>query len=627
VKGHEEGVEAIEYLKRESTGRGSFIPRELYRREQQPISLMSGDPGIVGPLLKLVSVKEGFGEIAEYLLNDVVVVRDLTSGLRLWSRNGFVNTLVTLDGEVVDPMGVVTGGSGQYLEGNLLSQKRRIKELEARLIELQARLGDEESELEILTESVDQIETTKSALVEEAHRLQVERIQLEHGLLQVDQEVTRLEEYLGICSQEQENLSAALFSQEKAIQEGQTSIDEGHREKAEREQVLTGLQETQDQLHEDLRHVESQVTESRVRAAAVKERKESARLNLQNRTNLRGDLTAQIRSRESLIDEMNQRRIQLEEAVEVAEISLEEGKKTLQQLEDRLEKERQEYRDISSRVTGVDEAIKELRPMLETSQDEKNHFQILLSEKRLGFQHLLDDLREKYSLDLRDVAIERSGEETAAENLPEEIEEIRTRLERMGGVDLTSIGELEELGARYEYLNQQKTDLEKSMTDLQRTIAKLNRLCRVRFKESFEQINQRFQEMFIQLFGGGRARLILTDENDYLETGVDIVAQPPGKKLQAITLLSGGEKALTAISLLFAIFLTKPSPFCLLDEVDAPLDDSNVERFIEIIKRMSSTSQFVLITHNKRTMQAAEILYGITMADPGISKVVTVKMS
>jgi chromosome segregation protein len=499
--------------------------------------------------------------------------------------------------------------------------------LEARLIELQARLGDEESELEILTESVDQIETTKSALVEEAHRLQVERIQLEHGLLQVDQEVTRLEEYLGICSQEQENLSAALFSQEKAIQEGQTSIDEGHREKAEREQVLTGLQETQDQLHEDLRHVESQVTESRVRAAAVKERKESARLNLQNRTNLRGDLTAQIRSRESLIDEMNQRRIQLEEAVEVAEISLEEGKKTLQQLEDRLEKERQEYRDISSRVTGVDEAIKELRPMLETSQDEKNHFQILLSEKRLGFQHLLDDLREKYSLDLRDVAIERSGEETAAENLPEEIEEIRTRLERMGGVDLTSIGELEELGARYEYLNQQKTDLEKSMTDLQRTIAKLNRLCRVRFKESFEQINQRCQEMFIQLFGGGRARLILTDENDYLETGVDIVAQPPGKKLQAITLLSGGEKALTAISLLFAIFLTKPSPFCLLDEVDAPLDDSNVERFIEIIKRMSSTSQFVLITHNKRTMQAAEILYGITMADPGISKVVTVKMS
>jgi chromosome segregation protein len=216
---------------------------------------------------------------------------------------------------------------------------------------------------------------------------------------------------------------------------------------------------------------------------------------------------------------------------------------------------------------------------------------------------------------------------TNSNELMIEIEELRSRIERMGDVNMAAIGEYEELTTRFQFMNRQKEDLEKSIADLQQTIVKLNRVCRVRFKESFEEINQKFQSIFPRMFGGGKARLVLTDENDYLETGVDIVVQPPGKKLQSITLLSGGEKALTAVSLLFAIFLTKPSPFCFLDEVDAPLDDANVDRFNELIKEMSEFSQFVLITHNKKTMQAAEVLYGITMAEPGVSKVVSVRMS
>ncbi len=204
---------------------------------------------------------------------------------------------------------------------------------------------------------------------------------------------------------------------------------------------------------------------------------------------------------------------------------------------------------------------------------------------------------------------------------------MRGRLERMGEVNLAAIGEYEELTARFQFMGQQKDDLERSMADLHQTIVKLNRICRLRFKESFELINEKFEAIFPRLFRGGKARLVLTDENDYLETGVDIVVQPPGKKLQSITLLSGGEKALTAVSLLFAIFLTKPSPFCFLDEVDAPLDDANLDRFNEMIKEMSEHSQFILVTHNKKSMQTAEMLYGITMAEPGVSKVVSVRMN
>jgi chromosome segregation protein len=278
-------------------------------------------------------------------------------------------------------------------------------------------------------------------------------------------------------------------------------------------------------------------------------------------------------------------------------------------------------------LAELEESIKELRPLGEACQEEKSRTQVTLAETRLNVQHLADNIREKYDVELAEMNIDGSENKPSKAGLVADIDELRGRLERMGEVNLAAIGEYEELTTRFQFMNQQTQDLEKSIADLQQTITKLNRVCRLRFKESFEAINERFQVIFPRLFKGGKAKLVLTDENDYLETGVDIVVQPPGKKLQSITLLSGGEKALTAVSLLFAIFLTKPSPFCFLDEVDAPLDDANIDRFNDIIKEMSQFSQFVLVTHNKKTMQAAEVLYGITMAEPGVSKVVSVHMS
>ena len=625
VRGHQEGVEAIEYLKRESSGRGSFVPRLLSPRERRPLPLK--EPEVVVPLLEMVSVKDGYREIAEYLLADVVVVRDLRSGLELWTRNGFVSTLVTPEGEVIDPMGVVTGGSADSLEGNLLSQKRRIKELEALLSELERPLQSEEKDLRALREEMDRTETKRSALIEEGHHQALERLRLEHDFLQADQEVSRLEETLRMLAQEQMDLSTNLRSLGEETEHCQSRIESSLQERTEREKALAEKQEILSQLEKDLERLETGATESRIRSAALGERKENTQQNLENRIKLQRELSEQVKSRESEILEMNQKRQQLEEGICLADKSLDEGMKALQTLEERLEKERQEYRDISRHLTEAEEAIKELRPLGEASQEEKNGLQLQLSEKRLNLLHLCDSIREKYGQDLMEMRVEGPDGGVSEEDLLAEIEEQRSRLERMGEVNLAAIGEFEELNSRYQFLSQQKQDLEKSMSDLQRTIIKLNRVCRLRFKESFEQINQRFEEIFPRLFRGGKARLVLTDENDYLETGVDIVAQPPGKKLQSITLLSGGEKALTAVSLLFAIFLTKPSPFCFLDEVDAPLDDANIDRFNEMIKEMSQSSQFILITHNKRTMQPAEVLYGITMAEPGVSKVVSVKMS
>jgi chromosome segregation protein len=250
----------------------------------------------------------------------------------------------------------------------------------------------------------------------------------------------------------------------------------------------------------------------------------------------------------------------------------------------------------------------------------------VLSEARTKVQVLREQILERYHVDLAEIApqyrdkpIDREVEEPRAK-------ELREKLEKMGPVNIGAIEEYEELKGRHEFLHKQHQDLEQSLDALLRALQKVNRTTKARLVETFEKVNQLFQEVFPKLFKGGHAELRLTDPENILESGVDMVAQPPGKKLQNVALMSGGEKALTAISLVFAIFLLKPSPFCLLDEVDAPLDDVNIGRFNDMVRSLVDRSQFILITHNKQTMEMADVLYGITMEQAGISKMVSVDL-
>ncbi|MGE5303112.1 MAG: chromosome segregation protein SMC [Alphaproteobacteria bacterium] len=625
VQGQQEGVEAIEYLKKEASGRGSFIPRELSRKQHRPLPL--GEAEVVAPLLEMISVKSGYDDVAQYLLSDVVVVRNLQAGLALWNRNGFYSTLVTPEGEVIDPMGIVTGGSDAPLEASLLTQRRRIRELRCALEDLDAQLRIEEGKIEKFKEELDQATTRKAALAAEIHRLELDRVRLEHEHISADGEYARLVEAVEALTQEQSDLATALQLLDEQIRTNRAGAESRLQEKTKREQNLTRKVAELAELRTSADALEAAVTQSRIRNAALSEKRENTFHNLENRRNLHEETLVAIDARQSQISEIRRRRADIENALMQTEGSLSGAKSHLRELEERLQSDRQRYRVLSLSLADLEESIKELRPKGNACQEEKARLQLALAEKRLNLQHLADNARDKYAIDIASLSIEHADPAPSKEDLITEIEELRARLDRMGEVNLAAIGEYEELTARFEFLSRQKQDLEKSIADLQQTIIKLNRICRLRFKESFEEINEKFEAIFPRLFRGGKAKLLLTDESDYLETGVDIVVQPPGKRLQSITLLSGGEKALTAVSLLFAIFLTKPSPFCFLDEVDAPLDDANIDRFNDLIKEMSQFSQFVLVTHNKKTMQAAEMLYGITMAEPGVSKVVSVRMS
>jgi chromosome segregation protein len=625
VHGHEEGLEAIEYLKREASGRGSFIPLQLSRKQHRALPL--GEAEVVAPLLELVSVKDGYHDVAEYLLSDVILVRDLAGGLALWNRNGFYSTMVTPEGEVIDPMGIVTGGSGAPLEGGFLAQRRRIREIREVLNELEAQLANESREAEKLRLELEQAEARKSALGGELHRLALEAVRLEHEHRSADDEYQRLTQTAEVLVQERGELSAALQGLADEIRDCHAQIEVLTQQKAAQEKSIALKQRDFQELRKAAESGEAAVTQSRIRNASLDEKRENVKLNLADRLKLQEETSAELLSRQGQIADIQRRRHEIQSAVGDAEQALAAGKRKLEQLESRLQEQRQRYKATSMALAELEESVKELRPVGEACQEEKTRLQLLLTEQRLKLQHLTEQTREKYDMELSEVSDPSNEDGPSPAELLIEIEELRGRLERMGEVNLAAIGEYEELTTRFEFMSRQKQDLEKSISDLQQTIVKLNRVCRLRFKESFEEINEKFEAIFPRLFRGGKARLVLTDESDYLETGVDIVVQPPGKKLQSITLLSGGEKALTAVSLLFAIFLTKPSPFCFLDEVDAPLDDANIDRFNDLIKEMSQFSQFVLVTHNKKTMQAAEVLYGITMAEPGVSKVVSVRMS
>ena len=282
----------------------------------------------------------------------------------------------------------------------------------------------------------------------------------------------------------------------------------------------------------------------------------------------------------------------------------------------------------TAEVDGLEEQSRALRQEIEGARSEFAKLQLREQELVLSITHLVASTRDRHDVEL-EYEIARFHLLPApgvAER--ERLAELREGIARMGEVNLTAIGEHEELSRRYETLAEQQRDLERSLVQLKEAIVRINRTSRERFRETFERVNTQFAEVFPRLFRGGKAGLVLTEEGgEILEAGVEIFAQPPGKRLQSVNLLSGGEKALTAVALIFAIFLIKPTPFCLLDEVDAPLDDANVDRYNELVREISKISQFILITHNKRTMEIGNTLYGVTMEEPGCSKLVSVKLN
>lgn len=613
-------IDAVATL-RESSGRGSFIPTQP---RGWPVEHFDGfgDTSIVR-LLDVIHVDPSFRAVADALLGDVFLASDLQGALALWQASSRRATFVTPDGEVVDPQGVITGGNETLVEEEIVSRQRLIGELEAEAERLATRRAEVDADLQSCVVQLDAEQAALAGLDRNTHALALRLVANEKDLDRVRGRAARLTQERGTVVAELKSATAEIESLGHDAATLEARLTQLTAESEALRSTLAERQATSATLTQTAEEVRARVTQLQVRLAETRQRHETARTNSERLTR---ELDAAGRRSEDLAAEEQL----VAGEVEGLRTDLGQAGEDLEQRRERTAVLRTQIADLqavlatqSEEVATRDAELRASRASLDEVRRSLNHHEVSLTEARMRLEHLVTAIRERYEQDLDgQVPFEGTAEEEAEART--RADALRTRMLRLGEVNVGAIDELRELEERAGFLRTQKADLEQSIADLERTIQKLNRASKTRFAETFESVNQKFQEVLPRLFRGGEARLVLTNENDLLESGVDIVVKPPGKRLDTVTLLSGGEKALVAVSLIFSLFLTNPTPFCILDEVDAPLDDANIGRFTALIKEMSAHTQFIVITHNKRTMEAAEVLYGVTMQEPGVSKVISV---
>jgi chromosome segregation protein len=625
VEGEKEAMEAIAFLKRESLGRGSFVPVRVRGNGNRDRFLQTREIGRPLPLLQFVNVKEGFAPIAEFLIGDVGVVDHLEKAFHWIKEEGGFGTLVTLEGEVVERSGVVSGGSlDQGL--TILERRREIKELEKRIKEEEERCQKAYEEEERLQQEIVERETQLEKRKKEIQEKEIELLHQERDLEELRKEISQVHQKMEVLQYEGRELEEEEQDIDKEMKSALAQVEKEETTKQEKEKELQSLKKTVEEVREGTEELGGKITEKKVFLASLEEKKkgmEGQRFHLSETQKV---LREQIFKRVKGIRECREEGASLRERILQWERDLEGGLKECRLKEETLNTQKEKVEILSNEWKETEASSKYLRQELEEVRQKIHEEEIRASEVQMKLAHLQESMRERYGTALS-TSIGTDPGEFPKEEMSKRLAELKTALEGFGEVNLMALEEYQELKGRHDFLTEQQTDLQQALDSLRKAIIRINRTTTKRFLETFHLVNEKFREVFTRLFKGGQASLVLLDEQDPSTTGIDIIAQPPGKKLQNIDLLSGGEKALVATALLFGLFMIRPTPFCLLDEVDAPLDDANINRFIELVKEFSKKSQFIVITHNKKTMETANTLYGITMETPGVSKIVSVRLN
>ncbi|WNG28496.1 chromosome segregation protein SMC [Cystobacter fuscus] len=626
VESRAKGVELVEYLKDAAEGRGSFLPVPLPERLPPEIQPDRSRPGVLARALDEVTCEPALLPVVRLLLGDVIIVEDLASARSYAEAEREACTLVTLDGEVFRSDGTITGGEREGAAVGALQKKREIAELAievARVEEryneiltrhytLQKQMGDTEDVLKGLSRNQHAEELSLASQEKDLHKASEDLARVRDRIRAVDAEETQLAHMYEGLAHEEEN--------------SRGEVAHGQTDREAREERVKQLLGELESLKQRADAATGQLTSLKVKVAAGGERGEAARKELESLLAQREEMASRVRKLESTVREGASRVEDFNRRIGETEALRAEKAEALRGATEGLEGRRAAHTAATGEVRDQEAALRELRTKLDGLTQGLSQMTLREREISLELEHLVSGVRERHAVELPDEVHNYHLLPSLSEEAEQELKELRAQVEKMGEINLTAIDEHEELTQRSAFLLAQKKDLSESMEKLQEAIRRIDASSRERFKQTFDIVNEKFQAIFPRLFGGGRASLVLTQEGQGTEPGVEIVAQPPGKKLQSMNLLSGGEKALTAVALIFAIFLIKPTPFCLLDEVDAPLDEGNVGRYNDMVKEMSKQSQFILITHNKRTMEVADTLYGVTMEEPGISKLVSVRL-
>ncbi len=613
-----DAIESLEFLKATNAGRAEIA---------LPLECVAVAPMVTGttPLMELVQIDGPFTGLIRNLLTSVMLVEDLGGALSL-ARHHPGLSFVTRSGDMVARGGIVSGGSSEQVGKGLIHKKREIRELElavARLEEETASLGTQRDDLRRQSQEV--ADGVKSGGMH-LHQAELKLTGLLKDRQQAVDEEARIAERLEVQALEAENLDEERTALEAELKlAGEQLVQTGDASK-ELEQETFRLKGELDARRGLLSAAREKVTAIRVQTATIKEQHDAGLRALSDLERQTEEIVRRMAADRQEIESGNAARLQLQTEMSAATERLESLVREQVESEGRLAGIRGRFEEAGAALNMIEARLKSVREENDAVRQLQADLNLRFSTLTMQAEHLEQSLLERSRIAMPEaVAKLESTEFDEASGKLRQIE-LQRLLDEMGEVNLMAIEECAGMEERFTFLTAQRDDLEESLRGLQQAIQRINRTTRQRFQETYNLINAKFQEVFPRLFCGGRAELHLTDEENLLETGIDIIVQPPGKKLQNVTLLSGGEKALTAVALIFSIFLIKPTPFCLLDEVDAPLDDANIGRFNEMVREMSAISQFIIITHNKATMQVADTLYGITMEEPGASRVVSVRL-
>jgi len=618
-KGNDDIMEAIGFLKESSGGRCSFITQNIAARP-------SPAPSGAVKLLAKVNIAPDFHRFVEPLLSGVYLTEDLHSAFRLAGEFPEL-TFVTPFGELIHSAGIVHGGSMEANQQGVIHKKREIRELSHEVAIVTEMVGKLVAGRASLQEEIAVVEEERQQLRQKVHQCDLDTANMEKDLFRGREGGQRIVERLALKRMEDDQFREEKEILEREMADSSIKRSGGEERKTALEIEVTSLRETLAIKRRELDEMRDTVTATKVRAAALKEKGESSRRAETRVGELVNELHGRINDCVAELEKGNSEISDISIVIEQNEKELKSLMLSLVNAEAAFAGKRELYESEERAVQEEDRGLRSQRADCEEARKKNTEQSLKLSELAIKLDHLENSLAERFRVDMATIIPiygNVSFDETAKRKRQGELQKL---IDEMGEVNLMAIDEYSQLEERYNFLCAQRDDLDESLKSLQQAIQRINRTTRKRFLETFQMVNAKFREVFPRLFCGGNAELRLTDENDLLETGIDIVVQPPGKKLQNVALLSGGEKALTAVALIFSIFLIKPSPFCLLDEVDAPLDDANIGRFNEIVREMSAVSQFILITHNKTTMAVADTLFGVTMEEPGVSKLVSVKLN
>jgi chromosome segregation protein len=631
VKSWDAAHEGLRLLRSNVDGRATFLVHPDDSQARFSFGVAEGPVGSphesIVPLKNTIRVLDGFGKSLEVILpklRDGYIVPDphFARDLALENPDAF---FLSKTGECFHNV-TVTGGR-QRAEGPL-SMKRELREVMRLLAELEGTLLQEETRVLNLGREIRDLTSLLERLENEKREDEREAMTSGHALKQIDSEMARVRERCDICERELARLAAERAAQESAIRERQVEIASSDATRMELEQEAATAQAQLAALRENRNTTAQTVSERKAQVATLEERHRSASSALQRIEQLVSEMKTRVDSLLAQINAATEEKSQREiENLSIADklLDLDSERNACEARAGLLQCESEQVR---ARLSEIDSLLKDLRHVVDALRDRKAELSTAAVKLQSDAEHLAQTCINELSVQraelMADSSLPRiSGDELAAEE--KACQEMRSRLDAMGPVNMMALEEYKETAERQAFLDTQRKDLLDSIENTQATIKEIDIFSRQKFEEAFTKINENFQVTFKKLFGGGNGLMRLTDEENSAESGIDVVASPPGKRLQNVLLLSGGEKALTALALLVGIFQYQPSPFCILDEVDAPLDEANIGRFTELVKDMSVQTQFVLITHSKKTMSIAPVLYGVTMQEPGVSKLVSVR--